>query len=51
LGAYGALMTGSGSTIFGVTEKREEAENILNKLQKRGKVYLVQPIDKSFKEA
>jgi 4-diphosphocytidyl-2-C-methyl-D-erythritol kinase len=50
-GACGAGMTGSGSTIFAVAEEKEEAENILSKLEKRGKVYLVQPIDKSVKEA
>jgi len=49
-GACGALMTGSGSTIFAVTEGKEEAENILSKLERRGKVYLVQPMDKSLKE-
>ncbi|MEA3485485.1 MAG: hypothetical protein U9R03_02135 [Candidatus Aerophobetes bacterium] len=49
-GACGAGMTGSGSTIFAVAKEKEEAENILSKLQKGGKVYLVQPIDKSLKE-
>lgn len=49
-GARGAIMTGSGSVIFAVAERKEEAERILNKLKKRGSVYLVQPTDKNLKE-
>jgi len=49
-GVKGALMTGSGSTIFGIVENKEEGKDILNKLQGKGKGYLVQPIDKSLKE-
>ncbi|MCD6471651.1 4-(cytidine 5'-diphospho)-2-C-methyl-D-erythritol kinase [Candidatus Aerophobetes bacterium] len=50
MGAKGSLMTGSGSTIFTIVENREKAKYILHKLQNRGKVYLVQPTDKSLKE-
>jgi 4-diphosphocytidyl-2-C-methyl-D-erythritol kinase len=49
-GARGAIMTGSGSVIFAVAERKEEAERIFNKLKKRGSVYLVQPTDKNLKE-
>ena len=49
-GARGAIMTGSGSVIFAVVERKEEAEKIFNKLKKRGSVYLVQPTDKNLKE-
>ena len=49
-GAKGTLMTGSGSVIFGMVETRKEGESLRSKLQRRGKVYLVQPTDKSFKE-
>jgi len=50
MGAKGSLMTGSGSTVFAMVENREKAKYILHKLQNRGKVYLVQPTDKSLKE-
>lgn len=49
-GAKAALMTGSGSTIFGVVENRKEGEHVLSKLERRGRVYLVQLTDKSLKE-
>jgi 4-diphosphocytidyl-2-C-methyl-D-erythritol kinase len=49
-GARGAAMTGSGSVIFGVAERKEEGESILSKLKKKGRVYLVQPTDKNLKE-
>ena len=49
-GAKGTLMTGSGSVIFGMVETRKEGESLRSKLQRRGKVYLVQPTDKSLKE-
>lgn len=49
-GAKGTLMTGSGSIIFGMVENKKEGESLRSKLQRRGKVYLVQPTDKSLKE-
>ncbi|MEA1965286.1 MAG: 4-(cytidine 5'-diphospho)-2-C-methyl-D-erythritol kinase [Candidatus Aerophobetes bacterium] len=50
MGAKGSLMAGSGSTIFAIVENREKAKYISHKLQNRGKVYLVQPTDKSLEE-
>ena len=49
-GARGAAMTGSGSIIFAVAERKEEGESILSKVKKRGRAYLVQPTDKNLKE-
>ncbi len=49
-GAKGTLMTGSGSIIFGMVENKKEGESLRSKLQRRGKIYLVQPTDKSLKE-
>ena len=50
-GATGALMTGSGSTIFAVAEGEKRAKNILGKLGRKVRVYAVQATDKSVKEA
>ena len=49
-GVKGVLMTGSGSTIFGIVENEEKGKEILRKLEGRGRGYLAQPIDKSLKE-
>jgi len=49
-GAMGTLMTGSGSTIFAIVEDEKSGIDILNKMQRRGRAYLVQPVDKSLKE-
>ena len=50
-GAIGALMTGSGSTIFAVAEDEERAKSILDRLGRKTRVYAVQATDKSVKEA
>lgn len=49
-GVKTSLMTGSGSTIFGIVEDKREGEKIRDKLQKKREIYLVQTVDKSFKE-
>ncbi len=49
-GARGALMTGSGSTVFAIVENRQKGQEILSKLKGMGRGYLVQPIDRSLKE-
>jgi len=50
-GATGALMTGSGSTIFAVAEDEERVKSILARLGRKVRVYAVQATDKSVKEA
>jgi 4-diphosphocytidyl-2-C-methyl-D-erythritol kinase len=50
-GATGALMTGSGSTIFAVAEGEKRAKSILHRLGRKVRVYAVQATDKSVKEA
>ena len=50
-GATGALMTGSGSTIFAVAEDEERVKSILGRLGRKVRVYAVQATDKSVKEA
>ena len=50
-GATGALMTGSGSTIFAVAEGEKRAKSILGKLGRKVRIYAVQATDKSVKEA
>jgi len=42
-GARGSLMSGSGSTVFALTEGKKEAEKLARYLQSKGKVYLAQP--------
>lgn len=49
-GARGALMTGSGSTVFAIVEDRQKGQEIISKLKGMGRGYLVQPIDRSLKE-
>ena len=49
-GARGALMTGSGSTVFAIVEDRQKGQEVLSKLKGMGRGYLVQPIDRSLKE-
>ncbi|MCD6231751.1 4-(cytidine 5'-diphospho)-2-C-methyl-D-erythritol kinase [Candidatus Aerophobetes bacterium] len=49
-GARGSLMTGSGSTVFGIIEDKRDGERIKSKFQERGEIFLVQTVDKSFKE-
>jgi 4-diphosphocytidyl-2-C-methyl-D-erythritol kinase len=50
-GAVGALMTGSGSTVFAVVEDEKRVESILGRLGKKVRAYAVQATDKSVKEA
>lgn len=42
-GALGAMMTGSGSAVYGVFDAKEKAENCLEILEGRGKLYLARP--------
>jgi len=42
-GARGSLMSGSGSTVFALTEDKKEAEKLAGYLRSKGKVYLAQP--------
>lgn len=44
-GARGALMSGSGSTVFALVEGKKEAEKLVGYLQYKGKVYLAKPTD------
>jgi 4-diphosphocytidyl-2-C-methyl-D-erythritol kinase len=46
-GAEGALMSGSGSSVFGIFHERRFAENARNNLQAYGKVFLVEPLSGS----
>ena len=43
-GAEGALMSGSGSSVFGVFSRQEMAEQAVVLLQKQGKTFLVKPL-------
>jgi len=50
-GVESVLMSGSGSTVFGVVESKREARELITCMQGSGKVYLAQPIErKLFKE-
>ena len=42
-GALGAMMTGSGSAVYGIFDSKERAEACLKALEGRGKLYLAQP--------
>ena len=42
-GALGAMMTGSGSAVYGIFDSKERAEGCLKALEGRGKLYLPQP--------
>ena len=44
LGAEGALMSGSGSAVFGVFRHRPAAEHAATALQAHGRVFLVEPL-------
>jgi len=44
LGAEGALMSGSGSAVFGVFQDRVAAEQAMTALTKEGKTFLVEPL-------
>ena len=44
-GAEDVLMSGSGSTVFALVEDKEKAKKLKTELQKRGEVYLAQPVD------
>jgi 4-diphosphocytidyl-2-C-methyl-D-erythritol kinase len=43
-GAEGALMSGSGSSVFGIFHERRSAENARNTLQAYGEVFLLEPL-------
>jgi 4-diphosphocytidyl-2-C-methyl-D-erythritol kinase len=42
--ADGALMSGSGSSVFGIFQDRVAAINAMAALQKQGRVFLVEPL-------
>jgi 4-diphosphocytidyl-2-C-methyl-D-erythritol kinase len=44
-GAQGALMSGSGSSVFGVFQNRAEAERAAIVLKDKGKTFLVEPLN------
>ena len=44
LGAEGVLMSGSGSSVFGVFRHRTAAEHAATALQAHGRVFLVEPL-------
>jgi len=44
LGAEGVLMSGSGSSVFGIFRRRTTAEQALPPLQAHGRVFLVEPL-------
>ncbi len=44
-GAKGVLMSGSGSTIFGIVEDVETGKKIANQLREKGKTFLAQPTE------
>ncbi|HHF98872.1 MAG TPA: 4-(cytidine 5'-diphospho)-2-C-methyl-D-erythritol kinase [Candidatus Aerophobetes bacterium] len=44
-GAKGALMSGSGSTVFALSESKKEAEKLKKHLQGKGTIYIAQPTD------
>ncbi|MBC7190281.1 4-(cytidine 5'-diphospho)-2-C-methyl-D-erythritol kinase [Candidatus Aerophobetes bacterium] len=44
-GARGALMSGSGSSVFGVCENLKQAKRLSEKLKGGGEVYITQPVD------
>jgi len=43
-GAEGALMSGSGSSVFGIFSREEMAEQAMVSMQERGKTFLVKPL-------
>ncbi len=49
-GAEGVLMSGSGSSIFGLVRNRSVGKLIFEDLKKKGQTYLIQPVEKSIKE-
>jgi 4-diphosphocytidyl-2-C-methyl-D-erythritol kinase len=44
LGAEGVLMSGSGSSVFGIFRHRTVAEHAVTALQAHGRVFLVEPL-------
>lgn len=43
-GSLGTLMTGSGSAVYGIFEKEDQARNCVGLLQENGKVFLTRPV-------
>lgn len=43
IGALGAMMTGSGSGVYGIFETEQQAKGAMKKLEELGKVFLVRP--------
>jgi 4-diphosphocytidyl-2-C-methyl-D-erythritol kinase len=44
LGAESVLMSGSGSSVFGIFRRRTAAEHAVTALQAHGRVFLVEPL-------
>ena len=42
-GALGAMMTGSGSGVYGIFQTEQQARSALRRLEGQGKVFLVRP--------
>ena len=44
-GALGAMMTGSGSGVYGIFETEQQARHAMKKLEGQGRIFLVQPCE------
>jgi len=42
-GAFGAMMTGSGSAVYGIFDGRQKAENCMELLEGKGEIFLARP--------
>ena len=42
-GALGAMMTGSGSGVYGIFETEQMAQSAMRQLENKGRVYLARP--------
>ncbi len=49
-GALGAMMTGSGSAVYGIFDRVEKAKNCMRLLERKGEVFLSRPRDHGVEE-